>query len=855
MEDVDEALCETEERGARGVALPSAGFLAALDGDSSRGIQQCSRTYERYEAGVGERFSSFLQQAVQETAGQERQALLAELEAARSELAAARSARAALTAERFSAEESRMKDYASEIRTLSHSNATLQAQCDMANAHLKALAAMARSTASQVRSRQALLYGLLQQTEDFHSNFQGLFPCKDIETSTGEDCEEDPEERALKERLHRLSISCSKLSGGVKPSQHLLEGDRPALTTEVRTPPSVALGTERTAVLSEEAQRTQHSTAQISCKCLANVQSKYPAPVQSKHFLCFLTSCDILRQRHGMLSWHVLEGCLKRSTNWKKPLPRWRRCMTYPRQLCLSYKSCACIFLAVLWLRLKRSFPNCTSLHRWRRAAWAAWATWVTGADVPASQTPQPPAAAELPTEAVPGRTVQPGTATRLGTLHPKQRQRQSQERQVDGVGLESVREEVEPRWGSGVHCRVHGGRRLYRAHASVGPFSVASRYDAKLATAERFRDVLCAMSKRVAVEQFFREALVEEPRKWGLNGREDMRLCFTASVSAKHWVGRSLATPRFAVTELEDGLRAWHKLRQARKSFLLSPLSCNVFNTSFLTQQELDTAWCSLSQALRSQHVHSHKRRSKKADGGWLPKAKVRHSVEERIRRLLRRWQPGLPGLRQKRCPRVPRVPHEMRSCNRENRLNHLRQEVAERQSHFGRMTHDLQAQVSHLQEEVRAVEHRRSSASVNGELRELELLRQRELRHLRDQEEQLAQMERQDTDLSQPPEPLAAVDPVPDRLPRRMNPANQSQTRGDWQELSPTDIQFVQPRERANHHGFEGAPLQRNRTASDVFRRHSDFEERVSELKAVIGTSLQSLAEEGWLSSDSGK
>lgn len=446
---------------------------------------------------MGERFSSFLQQAVQETAGQERQALLAELEAARSELAAARSARAALTAERFSAEESRMKDYASEIRTLSHSNATLQAQCDMANAHLKALAAMARSTASQVRSRQALLYGLLQQTED-------------IETSTGEDCEEDPEERALKERLHRLSISCSKLSGGVKPSQHLLEGDRPALTTEVRTPPSVALGTERTAVLSEEAQRLSQEINQ-----------------------------------------------------------------------------------------LEEAAASLEEMH-----------------DVSA------PALLEL----------------------------------------------------------------------------------------------------------------------------QKLRL---------HIPGSSLASLEALVSQL-------HELA----------------------------------------------------------------SLEE-----------------------------EMRSCNRENRLNHLRQEVAERQSHFGRMTHDLQAQVSHLQEEVRAVEHRRSSASVNGELRELELLRQRELRHLRDQEEQLAQMERQDTDLSQPPEPLAAVDPVPDRLPRRMNPANQSQTRGDWQELSPTDIQFVQPRERANHHGFEGAPLQRNRTASDVFRRHSDFEERVSELKAVIGTSLQSLAEEGWLSSDSGK
>eukprot|EP00435_Cladocopium_sp_Y103_P053157 s1622_g16.t11 len=833
MEDVDEALCETEERGARGVALPSAGFLAALDGDSSRGIQQCSRTYERYEAGVGERFSSFLQQAVQETAGQERQALLAELEAARSELAAARSARAALTAERFSAEESRMKDYASEIRTLSHSNATLQAQCDMANAHLKALAAMARSTASQVRSRQALLYGLLQQTEDFHSNFQGLFPCKDIETSTGEDCEEDPEERALKERLHRLSISCSKLSGGVKPSQHLLEGDRPALTTEVRTPPSVALGTERTAVLSEEAQRLSQEINQleeaaasleemhdVSAPALLELQklrlhipgsslASLEALVSQLHELASLEEADLAIALPAMISAsnslkmcfnQVVEDKLNQDVRPRGPRgPRGSREPMFPLHRLHS-------LLQQLSSQRRRFL-----VEQFSQEQRLALERYILSSD---------------------------------------------SDRVKRGRLTESASNQLGRKWSrGGVHCRVHGGRRLYRAHASVGPFSVASRYDAKLATAERFRDVLCAMSKRVAVEQFFREALVEEPRKWGLNGREDMRLCFTASVSAKHWVGRSLATPRFAVTELEDGLRAWHKLRQARKSFLLSPLSCNVFNTSFLTQQELDTAWCSLSQALRSQHVHSHKRRSKKADGGWLPKAKVRHSVEERIRRLLRRWQPGLPGLRQKRCPRVPRVPHEMRSCNRENRLNHLRQEVAERQSHFGRMTHDLQAQVSHLQEEVRAVEHRRSSASVNGELRELELLRQRELRHLRDQEEQLAQMERQDTDLSQPPEPLAAVDPVPDRLPRRMNPANQSQTRGDWQELSPTDIQFVQPRERANHHGFEGAPLQRNRTASDVFRRHSDFEERVSELKAVIGTSLQSLAEEGWLSSDSGK
>ena len=37
------------------------------------------------------------------------------------------------------------------------------------------------------------------------------------------------------------------------------------------------------------------------------------------------------------------------------------------------------------------------------------------------------------------------------------------------------------------------------------------------------------------------------ECRKWGLNGREDMRLCFTAFVSAKHWIGRLGKTPAFS--------------------------------------------------------------------------------------------------------------------------------------------------------------------------------------------------------------------------------------------------------------------------------------------------------------------
>ena len=90
-------------------------------------------------------------------------------------------------------------------------------------------------------------------------------------------------------------------------------------------------------------------------------------------------------------------------------------------------KESAASTAAMQWAQKVRTVQSTVPWAPW--AAWAAWAAWATRADVPnAPQAPQPPAAAKLPTEAVPGRTVQPGTATRFGTLHLK-RQRQSQER------------------------------------------------------------------------------------------------------------------------------------------------------------------------------------------------------------------------------------------------------------------------------------------------------------------------------------------------------------------------------------------------------------------------------------------
>eukprot|EP00913_Durusdinium_trenchii_P012689 g11915.t1 len=132
-------------------------------------------------------------------ANTEREAILSELEAARAELVTARMARAALTAKHHTAEQVRLEEYATEIRHLSHGNAALQAQCDMASAHLKALSAMAHSSAEQVKSRQSLLYGLLRQMEE----------CEAFEASLPE---KDDGELMLNQRLQELSASQRAMS-------------------------------------------------------------------------------------------------------------------------------------------------------------------------------------------------------------------------------------------------------------------------------------------------------------------------------------------------------------------------------------------------------------------------------------------------------------------------------------------------------------------------------------------------------------------------------------------------------------------------------------------------------------------
>lgn len=90
----------------------------------------------------------------------------AEVRAVRDEVESARTARAALMEERAASEKQKVEDWVSAIRMGSQENQALQANQQMAHAHLKALEAMAVSSAGQVRVREAALSALLQQVQE-----------------------------------------------------------------------------------------------------------------------------------------------------------------------------------------------------------------------------------------------------------------------------------------------------------------------------------------------------------------------------------------------------------------------------------------------------------------------------------------------------------------------------------------------------------------------------------------------------------------------------------------------------------------------------------------------------------------
>eukprot|EP00927_Polykrikos_kofoidii_P004406 TRINITY_DN11739_c0_g1_i1.p1 TRINITY_DN11739_c0_g1~~TRINITY_DN11739_c0_g1_i1.p1 ORF type:complete len:562 (+),score=83.71 TRINITY_DN11739_c0_g1_i1:256-1941(+) len=142
----------------------------------------------------------------------------------------------------------------------------------------------------------------------------------------------------------------------------------------------------------------------------------------------------------------------------------------------------------------------------------------------------------------------------------------------------------------SGVHVRAKRNGPLYRAQVTVDAFRISSRYDADLKVALSFQEVLTDIRERVLhgrtraqstpsvsslassddwmgtdVGGRFARAMLESPKMHGLDPTADMGMTFTASIGAACWIGQALTTPRFSVACLEDGLRAWRALIQAR--------------------------------------------------------------------------------------------------------------------------------------------------------------------------------------------------------------------------------------------------------------------------------------------------
>eukprot|EP00404_Azadinium_spinosum_P014436 CAMPEP_0180534422 /NCGR_PEP_ID=MMETSP1036_2-20121128/64163_1 /TAXON_ID=632150 /ORGANISM="Azadinium spinosum, Strain 3D9" /LENGTH=335 /DNA_ID=CAMNT_0022548727 /DNA_START=172 /DNA_END=1176 /DNA_ORIENTATION=+ len=144
---------------------------------------------------------------------------------------------------------------------------------------------------------------------------------------------------------------------------------------------------------------------------------------------------------------------------------------------------------------------------------------------------------------------------------------------------------------------RCRGTARLfYAARGTAGPFRLFTRSVADLRTALRFRGVLTAIRQRsqAAVErgpealaETFARALKEEAVQCGV----DPGLRFAVAVPARYWVGTELLTPCFAAQEVEQGLRAWRRLREAREQIFCGRTNCHSILQRHSPEQ-LDAAW-----------------------------------------------------------------------------------------------------------------------------------------------------------------------------------------------------------------------------------------------------------------------
>lgn len=129
-----------------------------------------------------------------------------------------------------------------------------------------------------------------------------------------------------------------------------------------------------------------------------------------------------------------------------------------------------------------------------------------------------------------------------------------------------------------GIQSHRHKGRLSYCTSVSVGPFSLHSRKTADFKEVLSFRRLLLSIQSRIidscgdahgdcgVVEA---DALCAHLRKeleiCDQDGIHDLGLRCVACIPAKHWVGKALATPRYALQDLQKCLIAWRRLHDVR--------------------------------------------------------------------------------------------------------------------------------------------------------------------------------------------------------------------------------------------------------------------------------------------------
>lgn len=184
------------------------------------------------------------------------------------------------------------------------------------------------------------------------------------------------------------------------------------------------------------------------------------------------------------------------------------------------------------------------------------------------------------------------------------------------------------------IHRNADSSVRYY-ARVTVGPFQFFSRHDTDLATVAKFHDALlglqavvlrdCAGGCNAGWDERLSLALEGMAAASGLDAMADMGLRFSVSISAKHWVGKTLTTPAYPLEKLQAGICVWRKLHKAR-SLVCTGHSNRYSLPRIHSPGELASAWLQLRQVYIDVW----------ADAGYRPEI-----VSQKLRALEERQRP----------------------------------------------------------------------------------------------------------------------------------------------------------------------------------------------------------------------